>query len=351
MAADQRKKNRVKHLKVDEVSVVDNPANAGARFVLMKRHAEDIRKDDDDVEELDDDELELDDSSDDEDDDVIEDELDDEDGEDVDEDELDALDEELDSIEAELAEMDDEEEDEEANEPVAVGKAHTLFSATRARTSVWPMVDALRESVNSIINDEDADEGMKKSAIAKTTRQFAAEMQKLVGDAGSEGEEVEKVEKSTNTRGSNMARQPISKLEIQYEKLHKRNVTLEKRVEEMEYDRAVEKATIEARSILGKNAAQEDLDAAVEMIVAGDEKGIKLLKRMAERTVRLAKDARIFEEIGSSRGNGGGNSGAQAAETMAEELMKNDPKLSRPEAIAKAYETLGDEAYLEGDED
>lgn len=351
MATDQRKKNRVKHLKVDEVSVVDNPANAGARFVLMKRDTrKSIRKDEEEItdEELDSleqeiDELEMsmsgadedsddaDDSDDDADDDSDEDDLDDEDDSDDDDSDEDDSDE-------------DYSDDDDSDEPVE--KAHTLFNGTRAKSSLWPMVDALRESVSSILGDEEANSDVKKTAIQKTTRQFAQHLASMVDD-------VDDADTPTVTkRGDDMnGSVKINKrVRDRLTKLHDENIELNERLAKMEDERATERAEREARSIIGKNASKDDLADAVAVLKSGDEASIKLLKRLAKQNQELMKETGLFDELGSSRGTPVAGSGSAAAEQLAEEFRKNNPSMSRPESIAKAYESLGDEAYLADDD-
>ena len=336
--SDQRTRNRIKSLKVEEVSLVDRPANSAARFVLAKRdnpeEIEDMAKSaSTDVEitdeELDELEAELA---------ELESEIEDEDEADFDDDE-DSYDEDED-VEDDVVSNYETEEDDEDDEVDSVDKAHTLFNGARARTAIWPMMNALQESITSIVNDEDADTDGKTEALSKTISQFEAEAKRLLGEA----------ESVTKNDGEDHTTMGIStQLEKRLTELHDRNVELEKSLTKLQDEREIEKREAEARSVLGKAASTDDVSRLAALLKSTSPEDAEFIKKMARKTVELAKSARVYEEIGSSKGESVGS--ATAVEEMAKELQKNDPKLSRAKAITKAYETLGDAAYLGDDED
>ena len=335
--SDQRTRNRIKSLKVEEVSLVDRPANSAARFVLAKR---------DDIDEHEGESVaknaEL---------------------EEITDEDLDAIEAELVELESELAESDDEidsdseeedddseydseddeeevEEDEEEEEEEEVEKAHTLFNSARARTSIWPMINALQESVTSIVNDEDADTKGKQSALSKTISQFEAEAKRLLGEA-------ESVTKNHEEDRNNMGHSTT--LEKRLTELHDRNVELEKSLSNLVEARELEKREQRARAILGKEASSAEVTQLANILKNSSEEDAKFIEKMAKEKQELRKSSRIFEEIGSARGASAGVS--TVVDQAVLEIQKNNPKLTRAQAIAKAYQDLGDEAYLAEDED
>ena len=349
--SDQRTRNRIKSLKVEEVSLVDRPANSAARFVLAKRddmtHPDDCtckncKKErkmtkaaapevedeitDEELDELENELVEL------------ESELSYDEGEEETGDEEEFVDDEdlEDDVESSY-EPEYEDEDEAASDEV--GKAYTLFNGAKARTSIWPMVNALQESLTSIVNDVDSDEDEKKTALSKTVSQFEKEAQRLLGEA----ETVTKFdEEEDEPMGS-------THLEKRLTELHDQNVELEKRLADLTEERALEKRLAKARSILGKNAKDEEVTRMAGILKSGSEDDVKFVESLAKRAAEAERTSRVFEEIGVAKGQPVGTS--TAVEEMAQDLQKRDPKLTRAQAITKAYEALGDEAYLADDED
>lgn len=366
--SDQRARNRVKSLKVDEVSLVDRPANSAARFVLAKR--DEIQKDEDDLDALEAELNELEDEinaieagGSDEDEDDVSDELDeleaeiesldaeivaeldidegDEEGVDddeeldYDEDESDDLDED-DDIEDELDEesiSQYEAEHEDEDMEVLVGKG------AGAQTALGSMMEALRESIDSIVNDDDADEPVKKSAMATTIGQFQKEAERLLGEAGA-------VSKSIKGEGVSTINKQV---EERLTKLHDENIELRKNLDTLTEERADEKRQTEARAVLGKGASDKDIKALADLLKSAAPEQVEFVKSLASRSAKLAKSAALFDEIGTSTSNGGSTS--SAVETMVSDLQKANPAMTRPQAIAKAYESLGDEAYLDAQDE
>ena len=362
---DQRTRHRIKSLKVDEVSLVDRPANAAARFILAKR---DVIEKDDELDLLDIELAELeaeleseisaeDDSEDDADNtDDIEAELDQLDMELANEDDEDDIDDDMSEDDSEDEDSDeDESEDEDDESDEADGedgdlekldKAYTTFAGASARTNIWPMVEALRESLASIVNDPESDAVTKQAAVKLSVSQFAAEADRLVGtvDTTDEGSEsVGKINKSI--KGTNMGRETLEK---RVTELHDANTALTKRLSDFEEKEQIRDLTDEARSILGKSAKADDVTEMVALLKTAPAEQKAFIKKMAARTAVLEKDSKLFAELGSSASGSLGKS--DTAEQLAEELRKANPKLTRPQAIAKAYEQLGDDAYVQDNE-
>jgi hypothetical protein len=270
-------------------------------------------------------------------------------------------DEELDSLEAELEELelelssseesdedesddddefdaedesDEDAEDEESDEDESVDEGEGAEDMDKA---FRPMFDALQQSITSIVNDEEAENIEKGEAISITVAQFAKEANRLLGGAA-------KITKSHDGRsGMNSTH-----LEKRLTDLHDKNVALEKKLNDVTEERQAELRVAKARTLLGKRASAEEVTKMANLMKTASADDLAFIESIAKRSQVLEKSSGLFEEIGSTRA---GTAGASTAvDQLAQELQKSDSKLTRSQAIAKAYESLGDEAYL-ADED
>lgn len=238
-----------------------------------------------------------------------------------------------------------------------------------------PILEAIKQSIESIIEDSSAKEAQKIELLAQSITQFADELlhtaQQMVSEEGekeeneTENEEENKEEnKEENQEEEKKVKKEVSELDIEqmspkdkkaYESLLKKYKTKKKK--ESEDDSEIKKAVFEIHAT--KNELQqlkkqyelsylEEISKKYESIGKDKHCLAQRLYQLKKNSVsayddylaildeqmEMTEKSGIFKEVGSSRPSG--KSAVKRLQERAEELMKIDNSLTYIQAFIKA---------------
>jgi hypothetical protein len=209
-----------------------------------------------------------------------------------------------------------------------VDKAGTPVDLTAPEAVQGQTTLALHESVDSIFADESLSKEDKLAKFKETVDQYSAAVLELHTIPQPEKTPMEK--SAEVLAAENVAKAAITKAE------QERDAAKDELKKHQDAVKKSERTTL-AKTLIDKtNVQQSDVELLLEKC-DGDDKATTALKNILGKNAEIGKVAKLTEEVGRTV-EGDPASPIAQLNKFAEEIQKADPKLSGPQAVAKAMQ-------------